>query len=426
MRRFLSLLVMVLVSAAVWANVWTPETLPVPKNTTDSTQVSYVSNPDGVLSQAEVDSINAKFFLMEKNQGVRGLVVAVEEINPDDPYEFTISVANKYGIGGKTNTGIIVMVATVSRAVSIQIGDGMEKFITDAQCSHIRRNIMTPLLKEGKWGAGILAACDKIQSVVSGETELNPEDDDEEGDGAGNILLWMGVGIGGLVGAGMYSARKKRECPKCKKHNYKIKVRQIALAKGEEGAVSMEEREAELQAKLLAMRMQKNESIMNAMKAYHEGSMEESTLTGILSNCMAKCQEALEMTLASVNQNVAAAAIKTATEKQAFNNEKKNIKKSSLRNSNGIYRKVAITDVYCCPDCGYEGRVKGTSTAEHYALGLFTGGAYGAIVGSSAGRSSGGGSILSGGSSHRSSGSSHSWGSSGGGHFSGGGSSGRF
>ena len=418
-----------LASMAVWADAWTPETLPVPANTTDSTQVSYVSNPDGVLSQSDVDQINRMFFVMERDKGVRGLVIAVEEINPDDPYEFTLAVANKHGIGGKTNTGIVVMVATVSRAVSILTGDGMEKFITDAQCSHIRRNIMTPLLKEGKWGEGIMAASEKISAVVTGQEELHAEEDDESDGDGGDFLMWMGLGIGGLVGAGAYASRKSRECPKCKKHNFKIKVRQIALEPGEEGAMTEEEMQEELQAKLLAMRMQKNQNMMSAVKAYHEGSMQMSALTNVISTCMAKSQEELDAIISTVSPAMAAAALKTAEEKKAFNNEKKDIKRSTFRKPDGTYRKVRLTDVYCCPDCGFEQQRKGNSSAQFYNLGLFTSGSLGAVAAAGS-RSRGGGGVYVGG--RRSGGSSfgsgggHSWGSSGGGHFGGGGSSGRF
>lgn len=421
-KRILSLLAVLMLSVCVWAGAWTPETLPVPANTTDSTQVNYVSNPDGVLSQADVDQINRMFFVMERDKGVRGLVIAVEEIDPDDPYEFTLSVANKHGIGGSTNTGIVVMVATVSRAVSILTGDGMEKFITDAQCSHIRRNIMTPLLKEGKWGEGIIAASEKISAVVTGQEELNPEEDeDEEGDG--DALMWMGLTIGGLVGGAAYARRKSRECPKCKKHNYALKLRQVALASDEEGALTEAENEVELQAKLLAMRIQKNQNMMDAVKAYQEGSMQESALSNVLSTCMAKSEHELNTMLMAVSPDMAAKAVQTAERKKAFDNEKKSVSRSSLRKPNGIYRNVQIVDIFCCPDCGYEVRKERKASASMFKLGLFTSAAASVYQSASSGGSGFSGSSRGG---FSGGGRSHSWGSSGGGHFGGGGSSGRF
>ncbi len=419
-KRILSLLAVFMLSVCVWADAWTPQTLPVPANTTDSTKVSYVSNPDGVLSQADVDQLNRIFFVMERDKGVRGLVIAVEEINPDDPYEFTLAVANKHGIGGTTNTGIVVMVATVSRAVSILTGDGMEKFITDAQCSHIRRNIMTPLLKEGKWGEGILAASEKISAVVTGQEELNPEEDEAEGDS--DVLMWMGLGVCGMVGAGVYARRKSRECPKCKKHNYALKLRQVALAPDEEGALRPEENEVELQAKLLAMRIQKNQNMMDAVKAYQEGSMQESALSNILSTCMAQSEHELNTILMAVSPTMAAQAVQTAERKKAFENEKKSVSRSSLRKPNGIYRNVQIVDIFCCPDCGYEVRKERKASASMFKLGLFTSAAASVYQSASSGGGGFSGGSRGGGSSSRS----HSWGSSGGGHFGGGGSSGRF
>lgn len=362
MKRVLSLLVAVWVSMAVWAGAWTPENLPIPANTYDSTAVSYVSNPDYILSDAEVDSINALFFQMEKNQGVRGLVIVVKEIDPDDPYEFTITVANKHGIGGKASTGIVVMLATESRAYSILTGDGMEKFITDAQCGIIERRDMVPLLKEGQWGLAVYAACSKIHDVVSGQTELNPDEEDSE-PGAGNVLLWMGLGFGGLVGAGVYTSRKSRTCSKCKKLAWGLAMRQVELDEDEEGGLTLGEREDRIQERL--------DKIRSGIKMEDE-----------------------------VYQTP-----KVRSEKAA--------------------KKVRIVDVYRCSECGYEERRLSAGTTYDYKLGYFYGSVLASIIAhSSGGGVSVGGSYRRGGG--RSSSGGHSWGSSGGGHFGGGGASGRF
>lgn len=437
MKRLLSFVVCLVLCMGVWGKPWTPETLPIPANTFDSTQVSYVTNPDGILSRAQVDSINAVFFAMEKNQGVRGLVIVVKEIDPDDPYEFTFAVANKHGIGGKHNTGVVVMLATESRAYSILTGDGMEKFLTDAQCDQIERHVMVPLLKEGRWGEAVYAACQKVGGVVSGETVLTPDSKTSDGDGGSDILLWMGLGVGGLVGAGAYTSRKRKECPKCKKHNYKFRLRQTVVAEGQEGAPTAEEAEDELQAKLLAMRIQKNREMVAAVKSFcdnihHEVSPNDTVEQTEAEEAVVEENAAdtrFTSLLDGVKPEVATAALKIVDAKKAFNSEKKNIKPSQLRSAKGQYRKLRITDVYCCPDCGYEGRKQSSSWANVYALGLFTSGSLGLLNRPMHGARGGGSVSIGSGGSHSGGGHSsggHSWGSSGGGHFSGGGASGRF
>ncbi len=487
MKRILSFFVVALCAVCTFATAWRPETLPVPKNTNDSTQVSYVSNPDGVLTAVEVANINDIMFRLEKNQGVRGLIIAVKEIDPDDPYEFTIGVGNLHGIGGKSNTGFIIMVASVSRAYEIMPGEGMEKFLTDAECSTIGRNEMVPLLKEGKWGEAVLAGLNKVAAICNGEEELTPDKDDEEG--GSNFFLWVGGGIAGLIGLGAYNGRKKRECPKCKKHNCKIKLRHTVLAADEEGAPSEQVIEEAIQSKLFAMKVQKNSQIADKARLLAaqlavadelpavaeaeadavdnvkidadtvvasdaEISVESATETMDVSvpeneeksvseneakaDAVADKEEvanpidALMVGDALVTPAVAAAALKIAGQKRAFDSETTQLSKEQKSSKKGT-RRVRLIDTYECPDCGCLHRKERASTTQLYKLGLFTSGTFGAIASQSSG--SRGGSGLNGGSSGRSSGSysssrssssSHSWGSSGGGHFGGGGAGGRF
>lgn len=396
MNKRISLLCLALFSAIlVLGKVWTPATLPViNQNTHDSTQVSYVCNPDGILDQAVVDSINEIMFQLNTKKGVRGLVIAVEEIEPDDPYEFTINVFNMYGVGGKKNTGFALMVASKSRGYQIITGRGMEKFLTDVDCSCIGRNFMVPLLKDDKWGAAVLEGVKKIKGVINGEEELTADDAEEaKEEGEGNAWLWI-LGIFGTIAGGTaFAIRRSRKCPKCKKHNYRLKLRQTILAPGEEGAPDPDEAEKELNAKFYAILLSENENLD-------------------MSTVDADVQDMARHLVAA----------KKATEDEKVPMEAKPKKGIALR------RKVRVADLYYCPDCGFVDRKHNLATTDDYELGLFVGGAFGVIAKASNddsgthSRHTGGG--YSGRSSSRPSG--PSYGSFGGGRSDGGGAGGRF
>lgn len=74
---------------------WTPETLPM-VYLHDRTK--YVINPEGILSQQVVDTIDAELYTLEQEMGVQTVVAVVKHIEGDDPYEFGQAVADKYGI----------------------------------------------------------------------------------------------------------------------------------------------------------------------------------------------------------------------------------------------------------------------------------------------------------------------------------------
>lgn len=400
MKRFLFSLAVFVTATLTFAKVWNAETLPVPANTTDSTKVSYVSNPDGILKAGDVDAINRIMFQLEKNHGVRGLVICVEEIDPDDPYEFTIEVGNKHGIGGKSNTGFIIMIATVSRAWEVMPGDGMEKFLTDGECSSIGRIDMVPLMKEGKWGEAILTGLHKVQAVCDNEEELGPEysegadDDDTTG-----IFVMLGV-LGGVAGLGIYAARQGKKCPKCQKSKYKLVLRQNVLAATEEGAPSDEQIDAQIIKALTDKKLEfKAEDVtMKGKEVVEDKELNEIVdKVEIPDTRLKKVKEDDDETLSPDNDGAK--------------------KKAKVSN----YKKVRVIEIWRCSQCGYTKRVERKGDTNDYNLGLFTGGMFGAIAHASSSSSSGG---YHG--SGRSSGGGHSWGSSGGGHFGGGGAGGRF
>lgn len=240
MKRSILTIIMAVLAMAGFAQ-YTVENLPVSTQFIDSLDYNAVCNPDDVLTTAEVDSLNQMLWSMRENQGVQGLVVAIKASDPDDPYEFAMQVGRKYGVGGKQSLGFVVLVTTEQRGYQIITGDGMEKFLTDAQCSVIGRKAMVPEFKEGEWGRGLIAGVTLIKGIVSGEVELNGTGNDSEGgdDDLGSGLLILFAPIAGVAGIAYYNNRKSRECPKCKKHNYGMKLRTVTPVEGKGKAVQV-------------------------------------------------------------------------------------------------------------------------------------------------------------------------------------------
>lgn len=236
MKQTITTLLLLFASLMGFAKPYTVNNLPVSTQYIDSLDFNAVCNPDGILTSTEVDSLNQILWKLHETQRVQGLVIAIKEADPDDPYQFCIDVGRKYGVGGKASLGFIVMVTSVQRGYEIMTGDGMEKYLTDADCSIIGRKLMVPYFKEGKWGAGILAAVKTIDGVCKGEVELNAAPDSngnsEDGVGLGTILLWIFGPFAGLGALGYYYNRKAKTCPKCKKLNYGRTKRVVSLVEG--------------------------------------------------------------------------------------------------------------------------------------------------------------------------------------------------
>ena len=141
------------ISFAASAAVYSPATVPDPKQ---FGQGYYVSNPDTIISQDDVDYINHCCRLLEDSTQVELAVVVLGSIGDYEPFDFGYELFQRWGIGkaGK-NTGVLITFALASHDVYINTGSGIEGVLTDAKCKMIIEKDMIPFFKQGDYGGGL-------------------------------------------------------------------------------------------------------------------------------------------------------------------------------------------------------------------------------------------------------------------------------
>ena len=221
MKRTLSFLLTLLVTAFAFAATYTVDNLPIPY-LQDRTQ--YVSNPDNLLSQTAVDSLNLWLGQMERKHGVQTVLAVVERIEGGETYDFCMALGRKYGIGRKEqNSGLIILLSTGDRAYTILTGRGLEGTLPDAICKRIENYQMLPALRDGNWDEAMLNAVRAITKYVDGDDSLvgsSDFDDDDTGALIG-FLVCMLLGLGIIAFAIWLDQRKKSYCPSCKQYKMK-------------------------------------------------------------------------------------------------------------------------------------------------------------------------------------------------------------
>lgn len=223
MRKFLVLCFIALFSVLnVWAEKWTPESLPMPylQNARE-----HVCNPDEVLSNSIVDSLNVILTQLEHDKGVQAIVVVVKQLEGDDPYAFSMQLGRKYGIGSKKQrTGLIVLLATEDRSYQILTGNGLEGTLPDGICRRIQNQVMVPALKKADWNGAMLATIKSIDSYVRGDDSLSPEVDDDDDEAAVAAIGVTGVFV--ILGLIAFWVSRKR-CSKCGSRMKKVNTCRI-------------------------------------------------------------------------------------------------------------------------------------------------------------------------------------------------------
>ena len=158
-----------------------------------------VDNAD-ILSPADEASLTAKLEALETQTQRQFVVVTVPDLQGYDEQTFTYQLGREWGIGdAERDDGVILLVAMAERKVRIEVGYGLEGYLTDALSSIIIQNAIVPRFRDGDFPGGIIAGSDAIIAQL----QLPPEEAarisqeasaERQSDGGFPIgtLIWLG------------------------------------------------------------------------------------------------------------------------------------------------------------------------------------------------------------------------------------------
>ncbi|RRB07258.1 TPM domain-containing protein [Larkinella rosea] len=169
-QRYTQLLasLLLVVSAAtgpVFAQHYTLETVPNPKQNRSS---EYVSNPDHMLSDRAVDQINTKLQALEDSTTAQVAVVCLNSIGENVPKDFATALFRKWGLGyQKKNNGLLILLVKDQHRIEMETGYGLEGILTDALCRRIQTRQMVPLAKSGDFDGAVVAGVTEITRLLT-------------------------------------------------------------------------------------------------------------------------------------------------------------------------------------------------------------------------------------------------------------------
>ena len=126
-----------------------------------------------IIDQGSATTIDR---LSRSLQAASGDVVVVVTVPTVEPYadikEYAVKLFENHGQGigekGKDN-GVLVLLAVKERRVWIEVGYGLEQWITDGFAGRTSRDDMVPEFRNGQYGAGLAAGVGRIvQRIAEG------------------------------------------------------------------------------------------------------------------------------------------------------------------------------------------------------------------------------------------------------------------
>lgn len=164
----------------------------------------FVTDSAGIFTEAQVLDLNQKLVDFEKKTTNQLVVVTIERLGFETIESYANGLFNQNGIGqdGKDN-GLLVLFSKFDREVRIEVGYGLEPYITDAVASRIIRNTMIPNFKDERYYQGIDTAVDQLIDFLNDPEALAEFKGDIAADErTGEIMGYIFLGIFVLVFAG--------------------------------------------------------------------------------------------------------------------------------------------------------------------------------------------------------------------------------
>lgn len=130
----------------------------------------------GILSTTEKTELETTLSNFKKETGNEITIVTVSSLGDETVNSYAVKLFEEWGIGKRDkDNGLLILHTPNERQIWIEVGYGLEPYITDAKASSIYRNILSPAFKQGNYANGYTEAIKAIIATLRGEAEAIPE-----------------------------------------------------------------------------------------------------------------------------------------------------------------------------------------------------------------------------------------------------------
>ncbi len=126
-----------------------------------------VNDFTGMLNASENQKLEKKLLDYNDTTSTQIYIVIIDSLNEYSIDDYALQVGRNWGIGQKkTNNGILILISKSDRKIDIEIGYGLESFVTDYDSKHIIDELIKPSFKQNYYYDGLEAATNKLISLL--------------------------------------------------------------------------------------------------------------------------------------------------------------------------------------------------------------------------------------------------------------------
>ena len=171
-----------------------------PRPSTDASLVFNYSETD-ILTPSQQQALNRKLIDFEAKTSTQIALIIIDSLYSEDSNYLGARWLADWKIGQKDeDNGMVILMSTGDRRISIQNGYGLEEYMTDAKSRQIIDNFIIPYFKQAQYYDGFDNGLDAIFRVLEGKfiEDGSGYNNSEESEGLWLFLLLL-LGMFALI-----------------------------------------------------------------------------------------------------------------------------------------------------------------------------------------------------------------------------------
>jgi uncharacterized protein len=130
--------------------------------------VGYVNDFAALYSQEFRANLESQLQNFEKEKSAEFSVVTINTLEGEPIEDYAVKLFEQWKIGKKgADNGLLLLISKEDREVRIEVGYGLEPYITDGRAGDIIRNVLTPEFKNANYEKGTMDAVLALEKYIA-------------------------------------------------------------------------------------------------------------------------------------------------------------------------------------------------------------------------------------------------------------------
>jgi uncharacterized protein len=133
---------------------------------------NYVTDNANIIDEQPEAELNALLKELQDKTQAQVAVLTMTSLEGKPVEEAALQIGRKWGLGGKENKGLLILLSLQERKLRTEVGYGLEGVLPDGKVGGIQRQQMIPFFKKADFSSGLTAGSLAFAQAIAQEAQV--------------------------------------------------------------------------------------------------------------------------------------------------------------------------------------------------------------------------------------------------------------